>query len=1080
MQDASTSITSEQEKINHILMLENEISFLSEGENASAACEAARDALVEAIKDLCSISGSYSGSNLERILGKVETATDGHRDVAIILIRCLSVDGLIPIDDTQSVIIRKLISLFETYVPDVLKLVRLDKKQNFEKINLIRTIHSTVCNNYAPLNQISGSLEEIASQKPTILKCLKHKGFQAYLQPFNFITIRAKIESLMEAIETHLSSTGADYKTSLDELERIITETDITIQSSTSFFTKKYATPLLSVIKDTVEAIKDTASEMLCSSIELQRKPPKSAEKKYPLHQVDRLIKIIIPFVNKGPGTAVDVNIEVDTGKESAIIFNNEQFRCGDVPPGNFAICLEANVLAATKKIDIILELNWKEIFGSNKSQIYEIVVEGQNEHVDWNQLENLEPYSLEVAEGDMFVGRDAKVKAIVNKLLKRPMTSTYVTGQKRIGKTSLAKAVINYLEEECKDFHCLYLEYGEYCSATPQKTLKSLGENIYNFMLGFIPGNHQQDPDFSESLADLNLTAKTLESKCPDKKFIIVLDEFDEIHPELYRSGPLAETFFANLRTLAARKNMAFLLVGGEKMPFIIGAQGDQLNKFSRETLDYFSRSSEWAEYIELIRKPVEGYLNWDDAAINKIFNITHGHPYYTKLLCSKIVSIAISERDTEIIESDVTNDMIYLLPELDTNSFAHLWKDGISSERDQAEVIELKRLRLLVSIGRSIREHKRNEEDIKLKATFSQLLDHEISPLITDFQRREIIYENKKDLFFTIPLFENWLTEYGLNKLITSTLGDELEAGIKKAEDKAHVTSGEIQQLIEDWPLYRAQKIDGERVRAWLDQIPDILSQRLAFKLLKNLRFIRPVEIDEYLKDAHTKLVKKVVGVSTIYRKTDRRSDFILTFCDGVGKSGSQYARIYAKNNAIATSSILDPTALVKKLKNLDADSQLPKAIVLVDDVIGSGETLSSGINNLLELIGEQLITLKIPMLVITIVGTEDGESVVNSTLKKHSEDNELYIAELLNHSNYAFIKENLNFWENEEEMHRAKSLCLGLGAKLYKKPLGYNDQGLLLVLPETCPNNSLPILFQTKVGANAWNPLFPRPVS
>ncbi|EIH7011731.1 ATP-binding protein, partial [Escherichia coli] len=327
---------------------------------------------------------------------------------------------------------------------------------------------------------------------------------------------------------------------------------------------------------------------------------------------------------------------------------------------------------------------------------------------------------------------------------------------------------------------------------------------------------------------------------------------------------------------------------------------------------------------------------------------------------------------------------------------------------------------------------------------------------------------------------LFENWLTEYGLNKLITSTLGDELEAGIKKAEDKAHVTSGEIQQLIEDWPLYRAQKIDGERVRAWLDQIPDILSQRLAFKLLKNLRFIRPVEIDEYLKDAHTKLVKKVVGVSTIYRKTDRRSDFILTFCDGVGKSGSQYARIYAKNNAIATSSILDPTALVKKLKNLDADSQLPKAIVLVDDVIGSGETLSSGINNLLELIGEQLITLKIPMLVITIVGTEDGESVVNSTLKKHSEDNELYIAELLNHSNYAFIKENLNFWENEEEMHRAKSLCLGLGAKLYKKPLGYNDQGLLLVLPETCPNNSLPILFQTKVGANAWNPLFPRPVS
>lgn len=61
-------------------------------------------------------------------------------------------------------------------------------------------------------------------------------------------------------------------------------------------------------------------------------------------------------------------------------------------------------------------------------------------------------------------------------------MTSTYVTGQKRIGKTSLAKAVANNLEIENNDFHSLYLEYGEYCSTSPQKTLQSLGVNIFNF----------------------------------------------------------------------------------------------------------------------------------------------------------------------------------------------------------------------------------------------------------------------------------------------------------------------------------------------------------------------------------------------------------------------------------------------------------------------------------------------------------------------------------------------------------------------------------------------------------------------
>ena len=77
----------------------------------------------------------------------------------------------------------------------------------------------------------------------------------------------------------------------------------------------------------------------------------------------------------------------------------------------------------------------------------------------------------------------------------------------------------------------------------------------------------------------------------------IFILDEFDEIHPEMYRFGALAETFFSNLRTLSAKKNVAFLLVGGEKMPFVMSAQGDQLNKFISEGLDFFVRGEEWED---------------------------------------------------------------------------------------------------------------------------------------------------------------------------------------------------------------------------------------------------------------------------------------------------------------------------------------------------------------------------------------------------------------------------------------------------------------------------------------------------
>src|SRR6266542_2575492 len=71
-------------------------------------------------------------------------------------------------------------------------------------------------------------------------------------------------------------------------------------------------------------------------------------------------------------------------------------------------------------------------------------------------------------------------------------------------------------------------------------------------------------------------------------------------------------------------------------------------------------------------------------------------------------------------------------------------------------------------------------------------------------------------------------------------------------------------------------------------------------------------------------------------------------------------------------------------------------------------------------------------------------------------------------------------VGFWCNESERDRARALCTRLGTGLYKHALGFGGQGLLLVFPDTCPNNSLPILFAGRAGANAWNPLFPRPSS
>lgn len=221
----------------------------------------------------------------------------------------------------------------------------------------------------------------------------------------------------------------------------------------------------------------------------------------------------------------------------------------------------------------------------------------------------------------------------------------------------------------------------------------------------------------------------------------------------------------------------------------------------------------------------------------------------------------------------------------------------------------------------------------------------------------------------------------------------------------------------------------------------------------------------------------MRPAIGVTTITRRTDRRNDVFITFVDGVGKSGLQYARTYAKTNSLSAQRILEPTLIGKRLAGAKEEGP-PKAIIIVDDVIGSGDTLSGGLTDLLDSLATHLLELDIPILIISLIGTEEGEKKVKSTLDKYGVRYDLYLCEILSPSSYAFPAEGHGFWETEEQMHKAKALCLRLGTSLYKHPLGFKNQGLLLVLPETCPNNSLPILYRAKVGA--WTPLFPRPAT
>lgn len=1065
----------------HIAAGEQAIRNLRESGAVDSVLATARQEVAKALIAACEVGTLKPSALISTILEAAMAATNGRRTAAILVLRAVAVEGLLPFEADHQ-LARRVVELVEGAYIDQLRALRLpEKRQTFEKLTAIKGFHGSLCHELEPLMSAGKTLADIAALIPDLQRIVRSGPLGSYLAPFGWASIKAKISQTCEQVRSLHDCNDSTYKQRFSELETSCEELTAECARCTSFLTADYVGPFVSSVRAAMDRLREESAEKFSCELEPRRRAPEIAAKRYPLHIIDKWLTITLPFVNKGPGVAVDVQVELDCDGNGGLALEEEVLHLGDVPPGEFAISFRGMVVAAMQEAHLALQLTWGELFGSTKTTAISFKLVGQDPSVNWGSLELQEPYSLEVAEGERFVGRRSKIQAIGNRLMRAQMSSTYITGQKRVGKTSLAQAVQKYLADNAKPpvvHKTLYLEWGEYSNADPARTVQVLGETIYEFMCAHLPnGVPRPVADFNGSIASLNTVARLLEQLCPNDRFVLILDEFDEIHPEMYRYGPLAEAFFSNLRTLSAKRNIAFVLVGGEKMPFIIGAQGDQLNKFSREPLDYFSRSDEWEDYVSLVTDPVRGQLNWQESALNELFTCTAGHPYYTKLVCSKVYSIAVAERDTEIIASDVRRALSQRISELDTNAFAHFWKDGISEERDEAEVIELKRLRVLVAFGRASRRGAVTRETLHDAMSGLAVDSSSAGPVIDDFLRRDVLRETNGQLTTSLPLFQRWISDVGVTKLIASTLADEIAGELAKANEIAYVKSGELVGLVKDWPLYRAREVTAEAVRAWLDQVPAAQEQRYLFSILKNLRFVTPAQISDLLRQAQL-AVARVTPAPKRESKVEKRRDLLVTYVDGPGKSGAYYARAYAKEAGVLLDCVIEPTRVARKL---EVEATGHSALVIVDDFAGTGKTIADGLESFLEPISAQLQITGTPVVVVLLFATAEAqERLAKLSAKLSSLRIEVYVGVELGPEARAFRPDHPGIWKDEDERDRAKALCVRLGTGLYKDSLGYGSQALLIAFPEGCPNNSLPILFASRAGAQPWQALLPRPAS
>ncbi|MER9362892.1 hypothetical protein [Mesorhizobium sp. M0500] len=1002
---------------------------------------------------------------------------------AATLLRCLARD--VVSSAREASIERPVVTIVERALPELASFCgTVQKRQTYEKYEVLKTVHGRAEETLAPFVNVPADLDAVMGARQLLARTLNNPLLKAYCAPSHLAQIRAGFEVVNNKLARLLKDT-ASLPANMMDCKQAIGDQLAYCEAHSNFLTKRYFATYLTIADAALEKFLTSVRGRFKAQIVPRLSDGGILQKRYPFREAGRQIKLSIPLRNLGPGIASNVTVRIEADPER-FLFANEELLLGSVAAGDFSAVFNGEVMTETDAVVFLLSVKWDETGGPERQEVeFMATANAQRSDIDWQAQTYRRPYSTDVAKGDTFVGRVDKVQALGNKMLRTPMESFYVTGQKRVGKTSLALAAVAFAKEHAAEpgIELKYLLWGAIANADPAASLRELGTHIAEFMIDSFPAGVQTPAlSFDGSIAALTRLADIAAKVRPGLKYVIVIDEFDEIHPELYQHGNLAETFFANIRALTTCENVCLILVGGENMPFVMDRQGQKLNKFVRVPLDYFSRDSEWEDFQLLVQKPSANVLEWHEDAIAEVFNVTKGNPFFAKIVCAAVFEDCVRERDSDVTGQEVRSAIAAQVPTFDTNAFAHLWQDGIHKPVNEREPDILRRCRTLVLVARTARRNLPiTIENLLAQKHGLMLPDTEIVPVLHNFVGRSVLRENQGQYTFVLPIFRAWLVEVGGSRLIADALGEELAHHVQAAEDQAFVQSNEIAALVRSWPTYQGREITGDEVRAWFEQAEGHRQQRLLFKLLQHLRFYGDVEIREALKTLHS-FIRPSLPTFVIRKRTDRRSDVLLTYADGEGKSGQFYTSRYAETNGLAAKSIIAPYHFSEQVREKMAAGLKPAALLFLDDLVASGRSLARNLSRFVSVNEVLLREMNIPVTAMALAVTPDGDEMVRDAMGVFDWlQFDLRYVDIIGPREQAF-PEDLGIWTSQDEKERAKALCRDLGALIYPhNPFGFSDQGLLVSFPVNCPNNTLPILHSPSraEASRSWHPLFPRAI-
>lgn len=410
------------------------------------------------------------------------------------------------------------------------------KEQNYKKEQKLSEVPTQLERDIADVIGSLASLNVLSSVRKAFMKEINRTLVKAVVVPFlPRALLGPRLDELFAVVEEYLQADGPTLLGAFKKADETLRVYSAEAERYGTTYSCQYLSGLAERFHVLIRARFEGSAISKPGKLTADR-----SEKKYPFHVEGKHFSIGFIVKNEGPGHAFDVYFRVTEATDLDV--RKPETYLGDLEPTS--VIVEVPVISTRSAADVAVsvELRWSNFDKTPGRAEFLFGLERQRSDVDWENLSLAEPYSLEPVETEAeLAGRKEILDLLLGQATAKSLGSSYISGQKRVGKTSIVKTLRTHLQTtRPKDFLVLYFERGDYACPDATSTVASLGGRMCQEITNADPRfKIVTRPSFSDALSPLTEFLDFVIRLAPDFRALFILDEFDELPVDSISAAP-------------------------------------------------------------------------------------------------------------------------------------------------------------------------------------------------------------------------------------------------------------------------------------------------------------------------------------------------------------------------------------------------------------------------------------------------------------------------------------------------------------------------------------------------------------